>query len=134
MNKYSLGLIELYNENLHGLNKKISNHFLLSKKVKLNEFYNNEYVCELENMKSNYYENIESLNINVNEIEKYFKIKLVCYGKLKTGEYICIDKTHNISLLKRMWKKKYYERLRLAKIRSHPKHLYYRRATGRWLV
>jgi hypothetical protein len=136
MVKYTLAIIELYNCKYHGYNDKLNNRFLLNYKIKLDEFYNYDYLNIIENMKDFYYDNIDNslLNHNSKYIEKYFNPQLVIYKKLKTHETICINKTYCISIIQRLWKKKYYNRLRLAKIRSNPRHIYYRKATGRWLI
>lgn len=112
----TLGIYEFYNKNIHGGNNiDMNNKLLLSYKVPLREFYNNDYKDYLINMKKFYYTRVdkEEYNKSISNYEniiknnKYYKLNILKELQLSTGELSCIDKTFYLRLLQRKFKNYY---------------------------
>jgi hypothetical protein len=102
----------LHHPLIHGnKNEPTNGHFMCDTLITVNDFMNN-----------NYTENILLINNNVNKedianyahpIRNYLnvvgqpKVEIVMLERLKSGEDICIIKTHLIKQIQRKWRKIY---------------------------
>jgi hypothetical protein len=145
--KYRLGICEIHNPYVHGGNYEnepyLQGVLLLSYIFTPEEIYENEHISTLEIMQLNYtsmsptniiHPIIQNYSQIVNNV-KYYQLHIIEKIELETGETLAIIKTHNtISLLQRKWKSYYKKILQLAKQRSHPNNLLYRKIYGKWKI
>jgi hypothetical protein len=143
--KYSLGICEFHNPNIHGGNYEnepyLQGTFLLSYMFDTEEVFDNDHISTLEMMRLNYsslsltntiHPIIQNYSQIVNNV-KYYQLHIIEKIELETGETLAIIKTHNsLSLLQRKWKSYHKKLLQLAKQRSHPNNLLYRKIYGKW--
>ncbi len=145
VSKYTIGICEYHNPNIHGGNYENNSYlrgtFLLSYMFEPQEVYENEHISTIEMMHLNYsslpltniiHPIIENYSNIVNNV-KYYQLHIIEKIELETGETLAIIKTHiSLSLLQRKWKIYYKRLLQLAKQRSHPNNLLYRKIYGKW--
>ena len=98
----------------------------------------------LNNMEEYYKENLDVVSDS-----KYFNLHIVKIVNENIDDTIfdeenddninnevleCINMTHHLCILQRKWINYRNKLYRLAKLRSNPRHMYYRKSTGKWLV
>lgn len=130
---YQLAIVELFNSNLHGENKKMRRKHLLSYKINVNEFMNGEYLRILFQMYKFYNQSMKSKQMRTNKSNQMIKGNQLCH-KFKCNDYkaysniinnpsyyqlqivepirvgntlSCIIKTSALSILQRKWRKYY---------------------------
>jgi hypothetical protein len=140
--KYSIVLCELYNRNIHGepksVSEKIDTHYLLSCRFKT---LNIEFIKSIAEFMNREYSRLNGKKLKHSVIKNYQKIiRQPNYIKpeiaeciyLNNNECIAIVKTFWIRLIQRKWKNIYRERQNVLKRRSTYKSLKYREILGRW--
>jgi len=132
---YELAYCELFNPNFHGWDnqlqqltqeeeKKIHTSHLFCLEVDTDDFFNNDYIIEVNDT----YRPSHPIIRNWENIIPSYKIEIV--KRIEIGEYIiCIPKTFWLKLIQRKWKK-YYNKM-IAK-RKNPRTLMKRQIYGRW--
>jgi len=141
---YCLAICEYHHPELHGSTYNqypyLKNTFLLTIKITLDEFYDNEYITILDQMCAYY----ETMSLSKHPIltnyetiihnSKYFQIHIAQPIELETGETLAIIKTHtSICILQRKWKTYYKKLMETARKRAHPTSILYRKIHGKWL-
>jgi archaellin len=106
-----LAVCEFYNKKIHGGNGiDMNNKILLSYKIPLNEFYNNEYKSYLKSMNNFYNKRVTSSEKNHSIIknyrniihnDKYYQLNIVRDIELPSGELTAILKTTYLKQLQR---------------------------------
>lgn len=109
----SLGIVELYNYKLHGLNQAMNRKYLLSYKINLLEFMSDQYIqmlfqmykfynnkCNLERKQCKDYKNY----YNIIKDPKYFQLHIV-KPIMVNNVLSCVIKTPFISIFQRKWRK-----------------------------
>lgn len=142
MNTIELGIIEVYNSQIHG-NKKLDGTYLVHETFSVDDFYDDEHYCTIDFLEENYERMLEngvnhqtirnySHLVDSNNDKNFHNLKLVqCYFT-EDGEQLAVDKTYLISRIQRKWKSVLRERERIVRIRSNPREQYFKRATGKW--
>jgi len=110
---YSLGIVELYNNKLHGFDNDMKRKYLLSYKINPLEFMNDQYIktlfqmyhfynekCNIERKKCKDYKNYH----NIIKDPKYYQLHIV-KPIMVNNVLSCIIKTPFISIFQRKWRK-----------------------------
>jgi hypothetical protein len=144
INRFTIGLCEIYNEEIHGKTECcVKYNYLTYVRFKyfnydciksfasfINNMYQLYFYNNLQNnIFKNYYKNISSKGncINPEIIECKYLLSDTGY------EYsVCIIKTIWIKLIQRTWKKIYKKRKEILMNRILPTSLFYREKTGKW--
>jgi hypothetical protein len=109
---YSLATYEPYYSIIHG--NEDNGKLLVIYEYNLNEFYNNDWKGEIKFYKKKCLlktrQTVHPLLRNYHNIMKKSNIEIVEISEINNVLY-CILHTYKINILKRIWKKKFYERL-----------------------
>ena len=146
---YYIAICEIFNPRIHGKDDNssvgIENHFLVSERVELDEFYDNSYQDTITVLKS-YYKEVYKKNLKLNnqphptirnynkiiKVNHFIKVDIVFIDELPGNESVCYIKTFWIKLIQRRWKKIYKQRQDVLKQRMLPKSIREREITGKW--
>jgi len=137
LTKYTISLVELYNETLHGSDEtNVVYHYLLHSRFKIldmtlinenTDYLNNEYL-NLHNKTHDIFKNYKNIITRKN----YIKPEITECIYLNTGHCVAILKTHWIRLIQKKWKNIIKERKTIIKKRCTVKSLRHREITGKW--
>ena len=116
MEKYKIGICELYNKHIHGFTDKLQGKYILSYELSLEEFMLDEYKLILELIKTEYMMIEESKKRsdvirnykNIIESKNYFSCCLFKYDEIDGSPEInaVIIKTGGIIWFQKRWKKR----------------------------
>jgi hypothetical protein len=135
---YNISIDEFYNNEHTQLLKQMMKLYINNINVsKINKNI-------LKNMKDYYKENFDVISDS-----KYFNLHIVKLVNENINETIfnedndnimndevleCINMTYYLCILQRKWRNYRNKLYKLAKVRSNPRSIYYRKATGKWLI
>lgn len=127
--KLNIVLCELYNEKIHGGNKKLNYHYMVVGAFRnfdihylnrMSRFYNRSYLNKLDKITPH------SCIRNYKQIvtrSNYVKPEIAQTILLPGGEQICILKTFWIRLIQRAWRRIFQERHVVIRMRSNPRYI-----------
>ena len=127
--KFNIVLCDLYNEKLHGGDKKLNSQYMVIGAFKnfdihylnrMSRFYNRSYVSKIDKITPH------SCIRNYKEIvtrSNYVKPEIAQTILLSGGEQVCILKTFWIRLIQRTWKRVFQERHQIIRMRSNPRYI-----------
>ena len=127
--KFNIVLCDLYNEKLHGGDKKLNSHYMVIGVFRnfdihylnrMSRFYNRSYLSKINEITPH------SCIRNYKQIvtmSNYVKPEIAQTILLPGGEQVCILKTFWIRLIQRAWKRVFQERHVVIRMRSNPRYI-----------
>jgi hypothetical protein len=141
-----LAVCEIHIPDIHGMTASSSfhiyNHYIVIADCTLDEFYSNEYLRIVHQLKRSWkefcsvYGGVTHPTIsNIGRIiskPNYIKLDIVDMRRLDGGEMIACIKTKGLRVLQRRYKAIYEQKQRKFVFYSLPKSLRYRQVNGKW--
>tara|TARA_Y100001958_G_C21234301_1_gene560441 strand:- start:459 stop:908 length:450 start_codon:yes stop_codon:yes gene_type:complete len=144
-----LGVCEIYTPVIHGhteySSKNILGNYIVIDTIELSEFYNNEHLRLLHNLRK-MWRSLESLAVPTNPFQhplirdlqtisktpNFISVDILDTYELEGGEIIGIKKTFWLKIFQRKCKKYLMElRLNISR-RGNPKAIFHKKVTGQW--
>jgi hypothetical protein len=132
--RFNIGLCELYNINIHGIEtSEVLTHYLV--RIKYKKININNILNDAEYINNQYIEfNLNYHNTSLNYRQTYIKPEIIECLYLNSGHCVAIIKTFWIKIIQRTWKNIFKKNKIIIQNRKSIISLHNRELTGKWPI